>query len=221
MKLKGPLLRAYFDESGTHASSPVTFISGFIGRTREWRRIRKLWQAEMADEVFHYKERRCDAAKLDRLATILADSSLQVISAGFVGDWNSAISHGVDWRKRFPSCYHMVFEMCVEQMDRWSSELWPGSPISLTFSRQDEYAQRAAELWRTFQGNGLWQSFWSLKYANPALVELQTSDMIAHETFQCMKAGNDESWHHWPLVKKLLATSRSAAATTRPSLSSR
>lgn len=200
------LLYAYFDETGTHAWSPATFVAGFIGSVDEWNATSLLWKDEMKGETFHYKNMTSEQDRLDTLSTILADSKLQVIAAGFKGDWKKAISHRTDWKIRFPSSYHLAFELCIDQMNQWASSVWNDQPIALIFSRHDEYASRADEVWRTFRGNGLWHKFVSLEYGDPkVLVELQAADMIAYETFQCMKIGTVEVWQRWPLVRKLLA----------------
>jgi hypothetical protein len=201
------LLHGYFDESGTHAQSwePVTFVAGFVGTTRAWRNVRKQWTGATGGKVFHYKDRP-EQDLVAKLADILAASKLQVVAAGFCGDWNRAISHKPDWKKRFPSCYHAVFEMCVEQMDRWSASLWDNEPLSVMFSRQNEYADRALELWRAMQGNGYWPNLIDFGYGAPEVYpQLQSADMIAYETYQCLKVNTQEVWEQWPLVRLLIA----------------
>jgi hypothetical protein len=201
------VLHAYFDESGTHAQhrDPVTFVAGFVGTSRQWRNVRRAWTTAMKGETFHYKEFRMEGELLAELTEILASSGLQVVSAGFTGNWERAISAGPDWKRRFPSCYSMVFEMSVEQMNRWCRQLWGGEPIAITFSRQLEYGKRAEEIWRTFRGNGEWRNLVSFAYGDPEVFpQLQAADMIAHETYQCLKVGNDEVWQKWPLVRRLL-----------------
>lgn len=201
------LLRAYFDESGIHAGSPVTLVSGFIGSRRQWRTVSREWDALMGDRVFHYKNMRMEGELLGKLAALLATSNLGVVAAGFSGNWNRAISAGPDWSVRFPSCYHMILEMCVEQMNRYSQRHWHSEPIAVMFSRQNEYAKRAEEVWRTCKGNGLWDNIASFAYGDPEkFPALQAADMIAYESFQCTKAGGTlEVWNNWPLVKLLLA----------------
>jgi hypothetical protein len=200
------LLSAFFDETGIHAGAPVTFVAGFIGTDDQWAKVCDHWDVEMNGEVFHYKTMCLEEERLDRLAVILASSELQVIAAGFCGDWNKAISHKPDWKNRFPSCYHFALETCVDQMDQWAAEGWNSEPIALMFSRQNEYAKRAEEIWRTFRGNGLWNNFVSFAYGDPETVlQLQPADMIAYETFQCMQSNAAETCQKWPLVKRLLA----------------
>lgn len=203
------VLRAYFDESGIHAGSPVTTISGFIGSRGEWRAVGRKWREAMGDRVFHYKNMRMEGELLDRLSTILCESKLAVVSAAFSGDWERAIHSGAaDWPTRFPSAYSMVLEFCVQQMERYSAQNWNNEPTAIWFSRQDAYAKRAEEVWRTYKGNGQWGHIVSFAYGDPEMAELQAADMIAYETFQCLRQGGEEAWNKWPLVRKLLSADR-------------
>jgi Protein of unknown function (DUF3800) len=206
------VLRAFFDESGIHAGSRVTSVCGFIGSRSQWRSACRKWRAALDGQIFHYTEMRFEGQLLDRLATILCDSGLEVVSGAFTGDWERAIHSGApDWPARFPSSYHMVLEMCAQQMAHYSAEYWHGEPIGLTFSRQDEYARRAEMLWRSYKGSGLWKHLVHFAYGDPEeFAELQMADMIAHETFQCLKQALDGGWpwDKWPLVRKLLENDR-------------
>lgn len=200
------MLKAFFDETGIHADSPYTAIAGFIGSSEQWAAVCAAWAAEMQGEVFHYKFMSRNKARLERLAAIVAPSGLQVVTSGFRGDWQKAISWKADWKRRFPSCYHCVFEMCVEQMDRWTAQVWQGQPIALMFSRQHDYKKRSEEIWRTFRENGIWTNFTSLEFGDPEThLELQVADMVAYEMFQCMKDGTEQVWSRWPLSKALIA----------------
>jgi hypothetical protein len=206
------VLRAFFDESGIHAGSPVTALCGFIGSQRQWKFVKRRWRAAMNGRVFHYKNMRMEGELLNKLSDILCDSDLEVIGGGFVGDWERAIHSGApDWPTRFPSCYSMVMEMTAQRLQIVSAEHWHGEPIAVTFSRQDQYAKRAEEIWRTFRGNGLWPHLPLFAYGDPeTFEELQAADMIAYETFQCLKEGSTGgwAWDRWPLVRKMLDRGR-------------
>jgi hypothetical protein len=200
-------LIACFDESGTHNQygHQVTLVSGFIGSAAEWNLMANAWHQVMGGKTFHYKDYRLETDLLAQLADIIAARNLIPISAGFCGDWEKAISHGDGWSVRFPSCYHMVFEQCLEHVNRLSDEHWNSKPVVLMFSRQNEYAARAHEVWRTTTGNGLWPNLTHFGFQDPSqFPHLQAADMIAHETFQCLKSGTDIVWKEWPLVRRLL-----------------
>src|SRR5207248_1205928 len=42
------LLRAYFDDSGTHASSEVVVLAGLIGTEAQWSLYERLWVQKLA-----------------------------------------------------------------------------------------------------------------------------------------------------------------------------
>jgi hypothetical protein len=208
------VLRAYFDESGIHASSETTIICGFIGSRSEWRRVVHKWQKTMKGKVFHYKNMRKETKLLEKLATILAESRLAGINMGFLGNWDRAIKSGAaDWPTRYPSCYQLVLEMCVGYLEKHSTPLWDGEPIVLTFSRQDQYAKFAEQIWRSYRESGRWNYIVGLGYGDPELPELQAADMIAYEAFQCARevfergaSASPQVWGKWPLVSKIIAS---------------
>jgi hypothetical protein len=210
------VLRAYFDESGIHAGSRTTVLSGFIGSRHQRRRVARKWNEATDGRIFHYKNMRMEGALLDKLATILDESKLEAVNAGFMGDWHRAIHSGApDWPRRFPSCYQFIMEMCVQQMEKHSQNLWHGAPISLIFSRQDQYAKKAEEIWRLYKANGMWGGIVGFAYGDPELPELQTADMIAHETYQCTRqvyengaSASPDILNNWPLLRKLTASKR-------------
>lgn len=182
------VLRAYFDESGIHEGSETTIISGFIGSRSEWRHVARKWQKATKGKVFHYKNMRKETDLIEKLAPILADSQLAGINMGFLGNWKRAIKSGAaDWPKRFPSCYQFVLEMCIQHLENHSKSLWNGEPIVLIFSRQDQYAKFAEEIWRAYRDDGQWKYVVGFGYGDPNLPELQAADMIAYEAFQCAK----------------------------------
>jgi hypothetical protein len=210
------VLRAYFDESGIHGGSRTTILSGFIGSRNQWRRIAVRWQKAMKGEIFHYQKMRLERALLERLANILGESGVEAISAGFLGDWDRAIHSGApDWPTRFPSCYQFIFEVCVQQMEKHSKLLWNGEPVALIFSRQDQYAKFAEEIWRKYKDGGQWASIAGFGYGDPSMPELQTADMIAHEVFQCTRqvyeigqSASPNIWQNWPLIRRLTESRR-------------
>jgi hypothetical protein len=170
----------------------------------------------MKGRVFHYTKMRFDAKLIEKLAATLGESDLEVITSGFLGDWDKAINSGAaDWPIRFPSCYQFILETCVQQMEKHSKLLWNGEPIGLIFSRQEQYAKFAEEIWRHYKASDMWPSIVGFDYGDPAMPELQAADMIAHEAFQCARqvyergaSASPDVWEKWPLVKRLVASRR-------------
>ena len=48
------MLRAYFDDSGTHANSSVVVMGGLIGTVQQWERFERAWAARLADPLPGY-----------------------------------------------------------------------------------------------------------------------------------------------------------------------
>jgi hypothetical protein len=203
------VLRAYFDESGIHAGSQTTIICGLIGPRSDWRQVARKWQKAMKGRIFHYKNMRNETKLLERLATIVFESRLVGINMGFLGNWDRAIRSGpTHWGTRYPSCYQMVLEMCVGNLEKVSSD---GAQIALTFSRQDHYAKFAEKIWRAHRDRGQWNHIVRFGYGDPVLPELQAADMIAYEAFQCAREVFERGaspFHvskKWPLLKQVVA----------------
>ena len=45
------MLRAYFDDSGTHVESPVVVIGGLLGLIEDWGKFEDEWRAKLADPL--------------------------------------------------------------------------------------------------------------------------------------------------------------------------
>jgi hypothetical protein len=45
------MLKAYFDDAGTHAASPAVVLGGLIGTVDQWERLEKLWGLRLADPL--------------------------------------------------------------------------------------------------------------------------------------------------------------------------
>ena len=215
------LLIAYLDESGIHAGAEATLVAGFVGLPDDWEAIASEWESKLdiaGISSFHYNECKAGTGEfayketwvrewlVSQLAKLLAGSPLKAVIAGFRGDWNSAISQGTEWDLRFPSTYHFAFEMCIEQIKYLSSQYWDHKPVTLVFSRQDEYESRAREIWQTFQANRLWSEFDSFSFGQPRnAFQLQAADMIAYEAYQYLISSDGDAWRQWPLLTELFS----------------
>lgn len=125
------VLTAYFDESGTHAGSPLSAMSGFVGDARQWRkfekRVGKLFKRKRVD-VFHTIDvRRGDKdfedwsvnekiEFLDEFQHIINETLESAISAFIKADdhdWYKALP----WprKTRWDSKYGLLFRACLSQ----------------------------------------------------------------------------------------------------------
>jgi hypothetical protein len=78
------MLKAYFDDAGTHASAPVAVMGGLIGTVAQWERLEDAWGKQLADplpevgkprlNMFHMAE--CEAARGEFFAYNKAEKAL-------------------------------------------------------------------------------------------------------------------------------------------------
>jgi hypothetical protein len=210
------VLHAYFDESGIHGDSRTTIVCGFIGSRNQWRRLALKWRKTMNGRVFHYKHMRHQTSLVEKLASIVDDSSIQAIAGGFSGDWDRAINSGnPEWPKRFPSCYQFILEACVQRLQQFSHTFWNGEPITLIFSRQDQYAKHAEKIWAHYKQKQLWKGIVGFRYGDPATPELQAADLLAYEVFQTTRTIIERNqplspaiYQNWPMARRLVASRR-------------
>lgn len=211
---------AYFDESGIDGSTDTTLISGFVGNLEDWPRVNSAWRNQLeVDGVpqFHYKDcvdqrkqylgwdwhRDCQP-HLDRLAKIIHVAPVAGISAGFIGDWRSAVADRSDLAERFPSAYAFCFEALIRKI-RLEMHNHGQPDIILVMSRQNEYQRRALEVWEWHRERGYWPEIKDITYAEPrSVVGLQMADMLAYETHRHLFKKGDV-WRDLPLLSQLVA----------------
>lgn len=58
------MLRAYFDDSGTHASAPVVVIGGLLGLSDDWRAVEAQWIEKLRDPIPESNKPKLDAFHL-------------------------------------------------------------------------------------------------------------------------------------------------------------
>jgi hypothetical protein len=108
------MLRAYFDDAGTHAGSPIAVMGGLIGTVAQWERLEEAWSKQLADPIPELEKPRlsmfhmaaCEAADrefrdykpVERQAVaqnfrkIIANSGLaSTASAVDVAAWNDLV----------------------------------------------------------------------------------------------------------------------------------
>lgn len=106
------MLRAYFDDSGTHGDSPVVVVGGLIGLTEDWGKLEDEWRAKLAFplpgkpplKAFHlshlvghycefrdYKSAECDALRHDFRQIILEANLRQLSMVASRLDWDELV----------------------------------------------------------------------------------------------------------------------------------
>ena len=203
------VLQAYFDESGTSGTDPLTVISGFIATDTTWLDFDVSWCSALKHDLkdlelawFHMVE--CENgnkqfapwASKPELRRFAAKTMADVIvKSGLTGFWSSVDFQ--DWRDatpdafktRYPKPYYFGFEDCLQQVAVWVSEFAPGESVQLIFAEQDEYQDRAATIYDAYMKGRPLAPLQSLRFARmQTCTPLQAADMAVYCTNKQMVA---------------------------------
>ncbi|MEO5806011.1 DUF3800 domain-containing protein [Devosia sp.] len=219
------VLFGYFDESGTHGGADKQCIAGMIGRADDWDDVSSKWDTILGDRAFHYTHMNRiygngqfkgvpqaeRTALIEACADAVGSSDLLSVCGGFVGDWKQTIAGGAGWNLRFPSCYSYCLEMCLMAMNKLSAEKWQSEPIALVFSQQDQYRDRAFEVFNIIKNAGEYPNLATFTYAPmKQLRPLQVADMFAYETFKVLGETDPAEFRKWPLTRRVIQQGRSS-----------
>jgi hypothetical protein len=202
------MLRAYFDESGTHGEAYATSIAGFVATQQVWESIEAAWNKELS----YYRERRpvrafhltdCLAgtgefANLDeffrlaiakQLSEILGRHDVYAVwAAVMLDDWQAVAR--ADFRAKYPKPFHLCFEQIMVQLWQWAHLNAVGEKIMPMFAHQTEYKGGMDAVDRAFRMNRTYQCVLGpIEFGWPSeVIPLQAADILAHEV--------SEYWRH-------------------------
>lgn len=196
------MLVAYIDETGTHSSSLVAGVCGFIGTAIEWVRLERPWASCLArckSSVFHAteceegegeyfgKSRGIRDALLTGLTDELINRRLSIVSSMVAQqDWNRCASAKI--KKRFKTPYHFCFEAMIQRLCAWSREYGSGEPVALVFADQPQYRERAIKVYEHYRYGIRYPQLGSLSFEKPQqVIPLQAADLLSYWTYQYMK----------------------------------
>lgn len=224
------MLRAYFDESGTHGNdTPGTVIAGFVGAATDWDTVEAQWSARLAEDglsEFHYvafENRTGPWASMERwqrdpiladLAAILAASNLFPVSFGYKGPWRPNIAKHPLWKpERYATAYPWCFERAMNLLTECSRDNFGSEPISVVFALHNKYSASAFTEFCLQKGNEFWSELGAIDFDSPSsLPALQTADALAYEMFQLVKLNRDPRFK-WPILKALSGKVLGSAAS--------
>jgi hypothetical protein len=195
------VLVAYMDESGTHANAPITLVCALVNRLIFWSRMELPWRKDLGllglawfhatdcenrKKDFEHIERPQRDRLVEDLSTLVCAQQPHVIAAAVIrSDWDREASSAI--KNRFIDPYYFCFEHCLQKITKWSDAHAGGEPVALVIAKQEEYQDRAAELYRiysqstTFDGHRLGR----FGMGSPrCLIPLQAADLVAYETYQ-------------------------------------
>jgi hypothetical protein len=203
------VLRAYFDDSGTHDQSKVISLAGFLGDGNMWDRFDNAWSPllvtpKCGGPLSEFKTYDCVhgveefAPPLwnfaDRLA--LAGKAVDVLIQSEVFAIGSAIVRK-DFEQRWASeylsrkCnhpYYLCFEHCV-QMAVHITELWPRNTdsketVALVFDEHSEFSSLAKHFYDNYKRDGRYKDWLVSLTFSPSdkFKPLQAADLLAYGT---------------------------------------
>lgn len=194
------VLRAYLDDSGTHASSPVIVMGGLMAHEDDWAQIEKEWSealsdlglpdmhmshCEMAKKAFSgWSRDRRDLAIVRFRNIILRHKALMVVSTLARKVWDEALAIRPEIVTVFESPLDYCFNACIGRIVRTRRrDAQEIEPIVVTFdSREqslDNWRSLAASYERNFPHKVAGFAFGSMKQ----VMGLQAADMVAYEAF--------------------------------------
>jgi hypothetical protein len=195
------MLRAFFDESGTHAEAPVTAIAGFIGKESEWTAVEDLWRPLLADvqhlevKTFHAAPAIAQEGEFGRVDKPTRNYLLTQISKALRGsgilalcsavpqdDWNAVVTDPT-FLARFPRPFDLCFDDIVRQMTKWSREYANRELVVPMFAYQHEYYPRMADIGKAYGAEDWYKRTLgpiSFGYTEQT-IPLQGADLLVHE----------------------------------------
>ena len=137
------MLRAYFDDSGTHKGSPVAVWAGLIGIDVQWERLESAWATKLKQplpgkpplKLFHlaacaaareqfrdYKPADGDAVRYDFRSIIIEAGLFSIGSVVSRPDWDELITG--ELRNRLGDAGTPCFLNCIRRGLEWARGTW-------------------------------------------------------------------------------------------------
>lgn len=198
------MLRAYFDESGTHNASVVTAMGGYVATEADWISLEREWNAILGEVAhlgvthFHLCDclmgegefARCDTptrnyvlTQLSKIAGSAKRNLTPIMSAVVQDDWDE-LNDGGAFFQAFPTPVALCFENLVRELVMWAKDHAGGEKVAPVFAYRQE--------WATGEGLGApilqlygSQDWYKQRLAKPGFgwpqnnVALQAADLIA------------------------------------------
>ena len=198
------MIKAYFDESGTHGQSHITMMAGFFAPANVWDAFGADWSQVLKDyRVPYFHASVCEAGDepyswMDRtLRHLLFTAAAKVICNHRPIGVHGAIRSDV-WRvgdstitaQAFANPYYPCFDHCLQTMAFWSQNYGNEESIALIFAEQQDYKAKALEMYDLYCADAMWGKYFASITFAPAndFPALQAADLYAYEIFAQSKA---------------------------------
>jgi hypothetical protein len=210
------MLRAYFDDSGTHPGSPVTVVGGLMGTVDQWTFFEPRWLEKLKNPLpgkprlrqFHlshcrardgefreYSEPESDWVTREFREIIASSGLISTASAVNNLAWSELVVGPV--RKRMETPLVQCFVNCIDEAIK-ITKVHPGGPkLALIFDQgiETDRLREITDIYGRHIGGNPW--IVSTTFAKVELtLPLQGADMTATESYwqaQTVHAGGDDS----------------------------
>lgn len=195
------MLKAYFDESGTHGGSHVTALAGWIGTKDAWEELEPQWIAVLAEfadrgvKTFHMTDalaqkgqfERIDIPTLNYILTQLSEllgrsKAVPISSAVVTADWDRIVKDP-EFLARFPKPLDLCFENLVQNLALWARRHAGGEQVCPVFAYSREFSPRMAEIGRIYGAQPWYRDHLgaiAFDYPDRA-APLQAADLLVHQ----------------------------------------
>ena len=195
------LLKAYFDESGTHNRSAVVCIAGFVGTCDSWQKMESDWLELLGEfqpygvRYFHTSEllaQEGQFAHIDKpkgnyffkqAAKIIRDAGVSpVFSAAVRHDWEQTVGDEV-FLERFPEPFYLCFEDVMQTLRNWTKRQNINEKVAPMFASSPNYSAQMQKIGKACQSKSWYAdhlgtiAFGSMEDHIP----LQAADYLAHQ----------------------------------------
>ena len=203
------VLRAYFDESGTHDDATVTGVAGCVADGNAWAELENKWAAllarirdETGKKIAEFHAFKCDAGNeewfgIDRsirdayaigFTNLLARRDVFhsfAISVSVEG-WNSLVTP--EFKAKFISPYHLCAEQCFGQSLHLSKKVYSDAPIEIIYAAHEEYSSTLHSALAIYLNSQFGKSVKSIAFSRPnECIPLQTADLVSYEHYKYWK----------------------------------
>jgi hypothetical protein len=202
------VLRAYFDDSGSHDQAKIISLAGFLGDDKVWSDFDHTWApllvmpnggaltefktydcvhgtGEFSPPVWNFAER---LALAGRAVDVLIKSEAFAIGSSIVRKhfeerW---ISGYLSSKCNHP--YYLCFEHCVQMAvhatKSWSEHTGSKETVALVFDEQGEFSNLAKQFYDNYKRDGRYKDWLvSLTFApSNEFMPLQAADLLAYGT---------------------------------------
>jgi hypothetical protein len=203
------VLKAYFDDSGTHDSSKAVVWAGFMATEDQWTAFEDKWTALLKREglkTFHMTEvHNCLGQCLDwsraRSDSVIHDfrqviAEMDVVGIGSVvrtDDWAEVVAPHPWLVERLVSPIHLAWEHTVQQALHWAQRRaeagMPPEKVAMIFDLKQSEAARCIDVEGMYRKDQPWFDWFNgaAFFAMQDHLPLQAADMLAWETYTLEK----------------------------------